>query len=660
MTDPLTPKPEHKFTFGLWTVGWQARDPFGDATRPPLDPVESVHRLAELGAYGVTFHDDDVVPFGSADADREGHLKRFRAALDATGMAVPMVTTNLFTHPVFKEGAFTANDRDVRRFAIRKTMRNLDLAAELGAETYVFWGGREGSEVDVAKDAQAALDRYREAIDLLASYVKDRGYGIRFALEPKPNEPRGDIFLPTVGHALAFISSLEHADMVGLNPEVGHEQMSNLNFVHAIAQALWHGKLFHIDLNGQHGPEVRPGPPLRARRPAQRVRPGRPARARRARRRAGLRRASPLRLQAAPHRGDRRRVGVGRGQHAHLPAAQGAGRRVPVPTPRCRRRWPPPACPTSPSRRSRPVRPTTTCSPTRLRSRPSTPRPRATRPTAPPASTSSRSSTSSGPGSRGAPRRRGRLVDLGLQGRGPRRSTPGVLVGSGRAPHPADHAAAQRAGPDGLVGGVRGGGHRGRGVRRQPAGRDRRGRPAARARRPRRRRRGAPPGEALERHRVGRRRREHSSTRLGRRRRGRRRAAACPSPASRSPSWRGCGAPSPRCSLASPACCSPTTGSPPGSPAARPPIGATRRARAGGRRPTDRYRHDLLDLVDDSVDWAPMLPEVLGPTERAGGWDAAARSSAPAPATTWPPRSASASARRPRAEPRDERHGLHA
>jgi xylose isomerase len=255
MTEALVPRPEHKFTFGLWTVGWPARDPFGDATRPPLDPVESVHRLAELGAYGVTFHDDDVAPFGSRPGERERHLKRFREALDETGLVVPMVTTNLFTHPVFKEGAFTANDRDVRRFAIRKVMRNLDLAAELGARTYVFWGGREGSEVDVAKDVRSALDRYREAIDFLAGYVKERDYGIRFALEPKPNEPRGDIFLPTVGHALAFISTLEHADMVGLNPEVGHEQMSNLNMVHAIAQALWHGKLFHIDLNGQHGPK---------------------------------------------------------------------------------------------------------------------------------------------------------------------------------------------------------------------------------------------------------------------------------------------------------------------------------------------------------------------------------------------------------------------
>src|SRR3712207_2126664 len=251
----VQPTRDDKFSFGLWTVGWQARDPFGDATRPALDPVESVHRLAELGAAGVTFHDDDLIPFGSDDDQRAKHVERFKAALEGTGLVVPMATTNLFTHPVFKDGALTANDRDVRRYALRKVMRNLDLAAELGAATYVFWGGREGAEVDGAKDLRAALERYREGLDTLAQYVTDRGYGIRFALEPKPNEPRGDIFLPTVGHALAFISTLEHADIVGLNPEVGHEQMSNLNFVHAIAQALWHGKLFHIDLNGQHGPK---------------------------------------------------------------------------------------------------------------------------------------------------------------------------------------------------------------------------------------------------------------------------------------------------------------------------------------------------------------------------------------------------------------------
>ncbi|HVU91752.1 MAG TPA: xylose isomerase [Jatrophihabitans sp.] len=248
-----TPTKDDHFTFGLWTVGWPARDPFGDATRPPLDPVEAVHRLAELGAYGVTFHDDDLIPFGSSDADREKHISRFKDALAETGMRVPMMTTNLFTHPVFKDGGFTSNDRSVRRYALRKVLRNLDLAAELGAQTYVFWGGREGAEYDGAKDVRAALDRYREGIDALAGYVKEQGYGIRFAIEPKPNEPRGDILLPTVGHALAFIAELEHGDIVGVNPEVGHEQMAGLNFAAGIAQALWAGKLFHIDLNGQRG-----------------------------------------------------------------------------------------------------------------------------------------------------------------------------------------------------------------------------------------------------------------------------------------------------------------------------------------------------------------------------------------------------------------------
>jgi xylose isomerase len=251
----IHPSREDKFSFGLWTIGWQARDPFGDASRPPLDPVNAVYRLAEIGAYGVTFHDDDLARSGINASERELQIKRFSKALDDTGLVVPMVTTNLFTHPVFKEGALTANDRDVRRYALRKVMRNLDLAASLGASTYVFWGGREGSEVDMAKDVRAALDRYREALDFLADYCIDRGYEIRFALEPKPNEPRGDIFLPTVGHALAFITTLEHADMVGVNPEVGHEQMSNLNVVHGVSQALWHGKLFHIDLNGQRGPK---------------------------------------------------------------------------------------------------------------------------------------------------------------------------------------------------------------------------------------------------------------------------------------------------------------------------------------------------------------------------------------------------------------------
>ncbi|ATL70007.1 xylose isomerase [Nocardia terpenica] len=253
MPDRYTPTPADKFTFGLWTVGWVGRDPFGDPTRPPLDPVEAVERLAELGAHGVSLHDDDLIPFGATDTERARLIARFRDALARTGLAVPMATTNLFTHPVFKDGAFTANDRDVRRFALRKTIRNIDLAAELGARTYVAWGGREGAETGAAKDVRLALDRLREAFDLLTEYVVRQGYELRFAIEPKPNEPRGDILLPTVGHALAFIAELERPDLVGLNPEVGHEQMAGLNVPHGIAQALWAGKLFHIDLNGQAG-----------------------------------------------------------------------------------------------------------------------------------------------------------------------------------------------------------------------------------------------------------------------------------------------------------------------------------------------------------------------------------------------------------------------
>ena len=250
----LTPTREDKFSFGLWTVGWQARDLFGEATRPVLAGVEAVHKLAELGAYGITFHDDDLIPPGSSATERQRIIDEFTTALADTGMVVPMVTTNLFGDPVFKDGGFTSNDRGVRRYALRKVMQNMDLAAELGAQIYVFWGGREGSEVDFAKDVRAALDRYREGIDLLAQYSIDKGYGMRFAIEPKPNEPRGDILLPTIGHALAFISQLEHHEMVGINPETGHEQMASLNYTHGIAQALWQNKLFHIDLNGQKGP----------------------------------------------------------------------------------------------------------------------------------------------------------------------------------------------------------------------------------------------------------------------------------------------------------------------------------------------------------------------------------------------------------------------
>ncbi len=246
-----TPTPADRFSFGLWTVGWPAQDQFGSATRAWLDPVESVHRLAELGAAHVTFHDDDVVPFGTGDAEREKILARFKDALTETGITVEMVTTNTFSHPIFKDGAFTSNDRRVRRYGLRKIVRNVDLAAELGADTFVMWGGREGAEYDSAKDLNAAFDRYAEGIDTVAAYIKEKGYGLRIAIEPKPNEPRGDILLPTVGHALAFISRLEHADIVGVNPEVGHEQMAGLNYTTGIAQALWQEKLFHIDLNGQ-------------------------------------------------------------------------------------------------------------------------------------------------------------------------------------------------------------------------------------------------------------------------------------------------------------------------------------------------------------------------------------------------------------------------
>ena len=250
---PAVATHEDHFSFGLWTVGWQARDPFGDPTRGPLDPIDAVRHLAELGAWGVTFHDDDLVPFGSDAVTRDRTIAAFRAAVADAGMVVEMVTTNLFTHPVFKDGGVTSNDRSVRRYALRKLIRNIDLTAELGARTFVMWGGREGSEYDASKDVKAALDRYREGVDTVAAYIKSRGYQIRIALEPKPNEPRGDILLPTVGHGLAFIAELEHGDIVGLNPETGHEQMSGLNFTHGIAQALWAGKLFHIDLNGQRG-----------------------------------------------------------------------------------------------------------------------------------------------------------------------------------------------------------------------------------------------------------------------------------------------------------------------------------------------------------------------------------------------------------------------
>ncbi|HTG93281.1 MAG TPA: xylose isomerase [Pyrinomonadaceae bacterium] len=253
-TNNYQPTKAHKFTFGLWTVGNRGRDPFGDATRPTLSPITMVKRLSELGAYGVNLHDNDLVPIDATPGERERIVREFKQALDDHGMKVPMATTNLFYDPVFKDGAFTSSDPRVRLYALQKTMRSMDLGAELGARIYVFWGGREGAEVDAAKDPRDALKWNREALNFLCEYSIDQGYDYRFALEAKPNEPRGDIYLPTTGAMLAFIASLDHPDMVGVNPEVGHEQMSGLNFYHVVAQAIEAGKLFHIDLNDQKGP----------------------------------------------------------------------------------------------------------------------------------------------------------------------------------------------------------------------------------------------------------------------------------------------------------------------------------------------------------------------------------------------------------------------
>jgi xylose isomerase len=251
MSDLYTPKPEHKFTFGLWTVGNIGRDPFGEPSRRPISPVEIVHLLAEVGAYGVNFHDNDLVPIDASAADRDRIVRDFKAALSETGLVVPMATTNLFTDPAFKDGAFTANDPTVRAYAMQKTMRAIDLGVECGAKVYVFWGGREGVETDAAKNPVEAIKRFREALNFLCEYSRDQGYDLKFALEPKPNEPRGDIYLATVGHALALIETLDHPDMVGVNPEVAHEQMAGLNFLHGVAQAWDAGKLFHVDLNDQ-------------------------------------------------------------------------------------------------------------------------------------------------------------------------------------------------------------------------------------------------------------------------------------------------------------------------------------------------------------------------------------------------------------------------
>jgi xylose isomerase len=251
MSEHYQPKPEHKFTFGLWTVGSVGRDPFGDPVRPSLSPVELVHLLAEVGAYGVNFHDNDLVPIDATPAERDKIVADFKKALADTGLVVPMATTNLFGDPAFKDGAFTANDPKVRAYALHKTMHAIDLGVELGAKVYVFWGGREGVETDASKDPVEAIKRSREAMNFLCEYVLDQGYDLKFALEAKPNEPRGDIYNATTGHMLAFIETLDHSEMVGVNPEVAHEHMAGLNFVHAVAQSWEAGKLFHIDLNDQ-------------------------------------------------------------------------------------------------------------------------------------------------------------------------------------------------------------------------------------------------------------------------------------------------------------------------------------------------------------------------------------------------------------------------
>jgi xylose isomerase len=245
------PAPANKFTFGLWTVGNPGRDPFGEPTRPRLDPVEIVHRLAPLGAWGVNLHDNDLVPIDATPAERDRIVASFKQALKETGLCVPMATTNLFSDPVFRDGAFTSPDAAVRAYALQKTMGAMDLGVELGAGTYVFWGGREGAEVDAAKDPIEAIKWFREAMNFLCEYAIDRKYALRFALEAKPNEPRGDIYFPTTGAYLGFIETLDHPEMVGVNPEVAHEHMAGLNFCHAVAQALEAGKLFHIDLNDQ-------------------------------------------------------------------------------------------------------------------------------------------------------------------------------------------------------------------------------------------------------------------------------------------------------------------------------------------------------------------------------------------------------------------------
>ena len=249
----FTPKPENKFTFGLWTVGNIGLDPFAALpVRKKLSPAELVYLLGEVGAYGVNFHDNDLIPIDATPAEAEAIKKEFRKALDETGLVVPMATTNLFGDPIFKDGAFTSNNPKVRAYAMQKTINAIDLGVEFGAKIYVFWGGREGTETDSSKSAVDAIKWTREAINFFCEYSMDRGYDLKFALEAKPNEPRADIYNPTTGHMLAFIETLDHPEMVGVNPEVAHEHMAGINFMHGVAQAWEAGKLFHIDLNDQY------------------------------------------------------------------------------------------------------------------------------------------------------------------------------------------------------------------------------------------------------------------------------------------------------------------------------------------------------------------------------------------------------------------------
>ena len=323
MDDPFAPTPSDRFSFGLWTVGHRGQDPFGLPTRPPIEPEEITARLAEVGAWGVCLHDDDLVPFGSSAAERDRIVARFGEAVPSAGLCVPMATVNLFTQPVFRDGALTAADPAVRRFALRKATAAIDIGAELGAPIFVLWGGREGVESAAARDPRVALERYREGVDFLCEYVRAQGLEMRLALEAKPNEPRGHIYLPTTGHMLHFIETLAHPEMVGVNPEMAHEAMAGLSFSAAVGQALWAGKLFHVDLNAQNGPRYDQDFRFGAEDIKEAFLTGAAARA------LGLRRPAPLRRARVPQRGRRRRLRRVRARlHPQLQDPRREGRRV--------------------------------------------------------------------------------------------------------------------------------------------------------------------------------------------------------------------------------------------------------------------------------------------------------------------------------------------